>query len=100
MLETSRLHVKGGVDPSSKKERGTVAVVGRLYVVLVKEVAEAMFGGCKEPCLPLGCPSLLFRRFGDAPFIESIEVEGDKTPLVEARSLPYLTISDQMRGGV
>jgi hypothetical protein len=45
IAETSRLHVRGGAPPSSKKDRGIVAAVGKLYVVLVKEVAEVIIGG-------------------------------------------------------
>jgi hypothetical protein len=44
MLATRRDQVREGVEPSSKKDRGTVFVVGRLYVVLVKDVAEAILG--------------------------------------------------------
>lgn len=88
MLDTSRLHVRGGVVPSSKNDLEIVAVIGRLYVVLVKDVAEAMFEGWPRPWLPFETPSVLLWRKGDAPFIESIEVEEDSTPLMEARFLP------------
>jgi hypothetical protein len=45
MFVTSKLQVRGGTVPSSKNDRGTAdVVVGRLYVVLVKEVAEAVIG--------------------------------------------------------
>lgn len=46
ILDTSKLHDNGGVEPSSKKDRGIAVVVGRLYVVLVNDVAEAIFGVC------------------------------------------------------
>ena len=42
MLFTRRLQVRGGVLPSSKKERGMLAALGRLKVE--NEVAEAIIG--------------------------------------------------------
>lgn len=87
MLVTSRLQVRGGVDPSSKKDLGTLVVAGTLYVVLVKDVADAMLGACAPLAYPSAYASLLFRRPGEVPFIESMDVEGDKTALKEPRLL-------------
>lgn len=80
--------MRGDVEPLSKNDRETVAVVGRLYVVLVNEVAEAILGVWPMACLPFESSCVLLWRTGDAPFIESMEVEGDSTPLREARLLP------------
>jgi hypothetical protein len=87
ILVTRRLQVRGGVDPSSKKDLGTLVVAGTLYVVLVKDVAEAMFGGWGVPpfTYPRANASLLFLRPGDVPFMESIDVDGDRTALKEPR---------------
>ncbi len=86
MLDTSRLQVNGGVEPSSKNDRGTAVVVGRLYVVLVNEVAEAMLGGC-SPGREIPFAGLLFLLLlpGEAPLMESIEVDGDRAPLNDVR---------------
>jgi hypothetical protein len=75
---TSRFHVRGGVLPSSKNERGIVAAVGRLNVVLVKAVAAAIEGVWPVFEKVSLRPALVM---GDWPFIESMEMEGDKPSL-------------------
>jgi hypothetical protein len=84
-LVTRRLQVREGVVPSSKNDRGIVAVVGRLYVVLVNEVAAAILG-VPAVRVPLGNVSVL-RRAGGAPLMESIDAEGDRVALKEVRLL-------------
>jgi hypothetical protein len=95
MLVTSRLHVSGGVDPSSKKERGMVAAVGRLNVVLVKEVAAFIMGGW--PREAFGKVSFLVSVLviGPWPLIESMDAAGE-IPLLakDWRGRAYSHMSD------
>jgi TPP-dependent trihydroxycyclohexane-1,2-dione (THcHDO) dehydratase len=79
MLETSRLHVRGGVMPSSKNDLGIVAAVGRLKAALVKEVADAIIGvGMTDPFVNAS-PRVFVT--GDGPFIESVDAAGETPSL-------------------
>ena len=75
MFETSRDHVRGGVVPSSKKDLGIVAAVGRLNAALVKAVADDTIGAAAE--LPFGKVSPRCLIPGDCPLIESIDGAGE-----------------------
>lgn len=78
MFDTKRLHVSGGVVPSSKKDRGIVAAVGRLNVAPAVKVGAWSIARA-EPRVTFALPIAYW------PFIESSDGAGEMPSLLNAR---------------